>query len=110
MPGKDKNFDTTVKHILSELFDDYEGVPDPGALINDLAESHQPLFGASTKKRGPSKKTLKLREAILDVFNDVDKPVTVRQMFYLLDFMWSSAKDGDSRLSTRATAISAYAP
>ena len=38
----------------------------------------------STKKRGPSKKTLILREAILDVFNEVDKPVTVRQMFYLL--------------------------
>ena len=42
------------------------------------------LIGASTKKRGPSKKTLVLREAIIDVFDEVEKPVTVRQMFYLL--------------------------
>jgi hypothetical protein len=42
------------------------------------------LFGASTKKRGLAEKTLQLRQAILDVFEEVDKPVTVRQMFYLL--------------------------
>ena len=50
-------------------------------LVDELLDTH---FGASTKKRGLAQKTLALREAILAVFEEVDKPVTVRQMFYLL--------------------------
>jgi hypothetical protein len=43
------------------------------------------LIGASTKKtRGISRSTLALRDAIIKTFETVDKPVTVRQMFYLL--------------------------
>ena len=39
----------------------------------------------STKKtRGLAAKTVALREAILAAFEDTDKPVTVRQMFYML--------------------------
>lgn len=43
-------------------------------------------FGASTKKvgRGISQKTVRLRYSILDAFEELDKPVTVRQMFYRL--------------------------
>lgn len=41
--------------------------------------------GASTKKpRGLSCKTQELREAILEAFAETDKPVTVRQMFYMM--------------------------
>jgi len=42
-------------------------------------------IGTTTKKpRGLAKATHALREAILETFEDTGKPVTVRQMFYLL--------------------------
>jgi hypothetical protein len=42
-------------------------------------------IGTSTKiARGIARKTRDLRDTILTVFDTVDKPVTVRQMFYLL--------------------------
>ena len=45
-------------------------------------------FGASTKKvRGLSSGTWELRHAIIDAFEGTSKPVTVRQMYYLLTTM-----------------------
>ena len=42
-------------------------------------------FGTSTKKgRGPGASTWDLRHAIVDTFERTSKPVTVRQMYYLL--------------------------
>lgn len=53
-----------------------------------LADLFPDLFGASTKKgRGPGKATLELRDAIDEAFKGTTKPVTVRQMYYLLTTM-----------------------
>jgi hypothetical protein len=50
-----------------------------------VAQRSEGQIGNSTKKpRGLAKATLALREAILETFEDTGKPVTVRQMFYLL--------------------------
>jgi len=41
-------------------------------------------FSTRTKARGLGRRTSDLRDAILSAFEEADKPVTVRQMFYLL--------------------------
>lgn len=59
----------------------FDAYPNADQLVDELHDTH---FGASTNKRGLAKKTLELRESILEVFEEVDKPVTVRQMLYLM--------------------------
>ncbi len=50
-----------------------------------LAVRTENLICTSTRKvRGIAQDTRDLRDAILDAFQDTDKPVTVRQMYYLL--------------------------
>lgn len=52
-------------------------------VIRDVMRGQQ--FGTSTKKgRGPGAATWDLRHAIVDAFEQTSKPVTVRQMYYLL--------------------------
>ena len=53
--------------------------------LEELLSGLRRQIRSSTKKtRGLSRSTLALRDAILATFETVDKPVTVRQMFYLL--------------------------
>lgn len=58
------------------------------ALILGEALACQPkkkqICGSTKKTRGLSKGTYALRDAILAAFDETDKPVTVRQMFYML--------------------------
>jgi hypothetical protein len=61
-----------------------------------LAERREELLqiGTSTKKpRGLAKATQALREAIMAAFEDTGKPVTVRQMYYLLTVLGAVEKE-----------------
>jgi hypothetical protein len=63
-----------------------QGLVGPSALLAQQSAERLQQICASTNlsRRWLSKATQALREAILETFEDTGKPVTVRQMFYLL--------------------------
>jgi hypothetical protein len=83
---------STYDSIFGSVFDDiFKEAGLPG-IDGDLLFS---LFGASPNlgTRGLGRKTISLRAAIMAALDGVDKPVTVRQAFYLTASRGDVAKD-----------------